>query len=50
MRTQKYYVYLDKEEVRVLLNSLVSFKNRLSQQGRFTDLVDEIIMKVAIVI
>ncbi len=47
MKKQKYYLYLDIEETRLLLKSLVRFKTMLSQQGRYTDFVDEIIMKVA---
>ena len=46
MRTQKHYVYLNEQETRVLLKSLIRFKNVLAQQGRFTDVVDELIMKV----
>ena len=46
MRKQKHYVYLSEQETRVLLKSLIRFKNTLAQQGRFTDVVDELIMKV----
>ena len=46
MRKQKHYVYLNEQETRVLLKSLIRFKNILVQQGRYTDIVDELIMKV----
>ena len=46
MRKQKHYVYLNEQETRVLLKSLIRFKNILVQQGRYTDSVDELIMKV----
>ena len=46
MRKQKYYVYLSEQETRVLLKSLIRFKNILAQQGRYTDVIDELIMKV----
>ncbi len=46
MRKQKHYVYLNEQETRVLLKSLIRFKNALVQQGRFTDVVDELIWKV----
>ena len=46
MRKQKHYVYLNEQETRVLLKSLIRFKNILAQQGRYTDIVDELIMKV----
>lgn len=46
MRKQKRYLYLNEQETRVLLKSLIRFKNSLIQQGRYTDLVDELILKV----
>ena len=46
MRKQKHYVYLDEQETRVLLKSLIRFKNNLTQQGRYSDIIDELIMKV----
>ena len=46
MRKQKHYVYLNEQETRVLLKSLIRFKNNLAQQGRCTDIIDELIMKV----
>ena len=46
MRKQKHYVYLSEQETRVLLKSLIRFKNTLVQQGRYTDVIDELIMKV----
>ena len=47
MRRQKHYVYLNDQEIRVLLKSLIRLKNILVQQGRYTDIVDELILKVA---
>lgn len=46
MRKQKHYIYLNEQETRVLLKSLIRFKNILAQQGRYTDVIDELIMKV----
>ena len=46
MRKQKHYVYLNEQETRVLLKSLIRFKNNLTQQGRYSDIIDELIMKV----
>ena len=43
MRKQKYYLYLNSEETSVVLQSLVRLKNRLIQEGRYTDCVDELI-------
>ena len=46
MRKQKHYIYLNEQETRVLLKSLIRLKNNLIRQGRYTDLVDELILKV----
>jgi len=46
MRKQKHYLYLSSEETSVVLQSLVRLKNRLIQEGRYTDCVDELILKV----
>lgn len=46
MKNAKYYLYLDEEETRTVLHSLVALKNTLIQQGRYTDCVDELICKV----
>ncbi|MEG0892706.1 MAG: hypothetical protein RR998_05120 [Oscillospiraceae bacterium] len=46
MKTQKRYLYLDRDEYSVVLHSLVQLKNKLIRQGRYTDCVDELIFKV----
>ena len=46
MREKKTHLYLDSQERRLLLHSLVELKNQLIQQGRYTDCVDELIFKV----
>ena len=40
MRKLKHYVYLNEQETRVLLKSLIRFKNNLTQQGRYSDIID----------
>ena len=45
-RKQNRYLYLNVEETRLVLHSLIRFKNKLQQQGRYTDCVDELILKV----
>lgn len=50
MRETKYHAYLDSEERTILLHSLVELKNQLIQQGRYTDCVDELIVKVIIIV
>lgn len=46
MFKQKYYIYLDTAEQRIILKSLVQMKNKLIQHGQFSDCVDDLIMKV----
>ena len=46
MLKKRHYLYLDEIEHRVLIRSLVQMKNRLIHEGRFTDCVDELILKV----
>ena len=46
MREQKYHIYLDSHERKLLIHSLVELKNQLIQQGRYTNCVDELIFKV----
>ena len=46
MREQTYHIYLDSRQKTTLLHSLVELKNRLIQEGRYTDCVDELIFKV----
>ena len=38
---KKRYLYLNAEEHRIVVQSLVKLKNALIQQGRSTDCVDE---------
>ena len=45
MLKKKHYLYLDESECNVLVRSLVQMKNRLIREERFTDCVDELIMK-----
>ena len=46
MLKKRHYLYLDEIEYRVLIRSLVQMKNLLIHKGRFTDCVDELILKV----
>ena len=47
MRRTKYHIYLISEERRLLINSLINLKNRLIAEGKYTDLVDEVLVKSA---
>ena len=44
---QKYYLALTIEEWRIMLVALNTFRNRLISEGRYTDAVDEVLIKVA---
>ena len=46
MKDKTYHAYLDSHERQLLIHSLVELKNRLIQEGRYTDCVDELIFKV----
>ena len=47
MKTKKRYLCLTDTEWRVLLLALTRMRSKLIAQGRYTDAVDEIIMKMA---
>lgn len=47
MRELKYHIYLDDNEYRSLIKSLMALKNNLIQQGRYTDAVDDLLIKVS---
>ena len=44
---QKYYVELNRQEWRLIIEGLNRFRNKLIAEGRYTDCVDELIIKVA---
>ncbi len=46
MKRKKYYLYLSNGEIRFALLSLIRFKNKLQQQDRYTDCVDDLILKI----
>ena len=43
----KYHVYLNYEERRLVIISLNDLRNRLISEGKYTDLIDEVLVKVA---
>ena len=47
MRKQRYYLSINETETRLILRSLIRMKNRLAAEGRYTDCVDELILKLA---
>lgn len=47
MRTPKYHLYLTNEEYHLVMQALISLKNKLIREGRYTDAVDELIIKLS---
>ena len=45
MKETKYHVYINSEERRLLISSLNDLRNKLIDEGRYTDLVDEVLIK-----
>ena len=43
---EKYYIVLDEYERRIIINSLNELRNRLIADGRYTDAVDELLLKI----
>ena len=43
---EKYYVVLEEYERRMIINSLNELRNRLIADGRYTEAVDEILLKI----
>ena len=47
MVKQKYYLALTTEEWRLMIECLNKLRNRLISEGKYTDAVDEVLIKVA---
>ena len=45
MREQKYYLAFDEIERGIILRSLNELRNRLLLEGRYTDAVDELLIR-----
>ena len=46
MKDPKYHIYLTYEEHSEVLKSLIDLKNEMIVQGKYTDVLDEIIVKL----
>lgn len=46
MREAKRIVTLEPDEYRILLHSLIYFRNALIAEGKYTDAVDELLLKL----
>ena len=46
MREEKFHIYLNDDEYRRVIQSLICLKNSLIAQGKYTDGVDDVLCKV----
>lgn len=46
MREKKYHLYLTADEQSKVIQALINLKNNLIAQGRYTDAVDDVLLKV----
>ena len=46
MKDRQFHIYLDDEEYRQVLQALIALKNNLIAQDRYTDAVDDVLIKV----
>ncbi len=46
MRNPKYYIAIDEHERRIIISSLNNLRNKLIAEGRYTDAVDDVLVKV----
>ena len=43
---QKYYLALNAQELRLVIESLNQLRNKLIADGKYTDAVDEVLLKI----
>ena len=46
MRNKKYYIALDDFERRLVVNCMNEMRNKLIADGKYTDALDEVLLKV----
>ena len=47
MKEQKFHLYLSESERRFLIQNLIWFQNTLRREGRYTDAVEDLIIKLS---
>ena len=45
MNNPKFHLYLTYDERRTVINSLIDLRNDLISRGKYTDIIDELIIK-----
>ena len=48
MRNPKYHIYLTPDERRTVINSLIDLRNELISRGKYTDIIDELLIELLI--
>ena len=43
---RKYHIYLTPDERRTVINSLIDLRNDLISRGKYTDIIDELLIKL----
>ena len=46
MKNPKYHIYLTPDERSTVINSLIDLRNDLITQGKYTDIIDELLIKL----
>lgn len=46
MREQKYYIAIDECERRIIIDSLNSLRNKLIEEEKYTDAIDDVLIKI----
>ena len=47
MRNPKYHIYLTPDERRTVINSLIDLRNDIISRGKYTDIIDELLIKIS---
>ncbi len=47
MKQMNYHIYLTEQERSQVIQTLIELKNNLTAQGRFTDAVDDVLVKLS---
>ena len=46
MKEEKYYLFLNNDEIKIIVRSLIILRNNLLKQNRYADCVDDMIIKL----
>lgn len=47
MKQKNYHIYLTEQERSQVIQALIEIKNNLTAQGRYTDAVDDVLIKLS---